>query len=267
MDDLEKIYGFNDYPTPEEIFTHLSYLSSVLKSNNLKHWIIYGTLLGAIREKTIIKHDYDFDLGILYEDVENILKLNEIKLFREGYLLEKGFGVVYNVRNHSLNYKSSEYKWRVSLKLKFNDKIIADLYTYKECDDGLIRRYDPLEKIYYWPNSTFPAYFIKELIELEINGILFPAPRDPEVLVEFFYGPHWKIPIKAASQDGENHPDYDFYGNYKYSSLRTLIDHVKEKEGVDIIPKFEKNQINFLFPIEHIEYIRENENIHFKKIK
>jgi phosphorylcholine metabolism protein LicD len=264
MDDLEKIYNFNDFPTPEEIFTHLSYLSSVLKSNNLKHWIIYGTLLGAIREKNIIKHDYDFDLGILYEDVENILKLNQI-ISKDNYTLEKGFGVVYNINN----YKSSEseYKWRVSLKLKHDDKIIADLYTYKECEDGFMRRYDPQEKIYYWPNSTFPAYFVKELIELEVNGKMFPAPRDPEVLVEFFYGPHWKIPIKAASQDGENHPDYDFYGNYKYSTLRHLIQHVKVKEGVELSPNFEKNKIDFLFPLEHIEYIRENENIHFKKIK
>jgi len=259
MDDLEKIIEINHNPNSDEIFSHLKFISNLLKDNGIKHWILYGTLLGAIREKNIIKYDYDFDLGDFYEDAERILKLNE-NINSLGYVLEKGFGVVYNTKK----LKESEYKWRVSIKLKHLDKIIGDLYIYYKCNDGFVRRFDPEEKIYYWPNSTFPYYFVEKLEELEINGIKFPAPQHGIELIKHYYGPLWEVPIKAASQDGQNHPDYDLYGNYKYSSLKSLINYVNKISDVELEPSFSKNNIEYLFPLDQLGYIKENENILIK---
>ncbi len=102
--------------TQEEIFKHLCYINDILEEKKIKHWIVYGTLLGSVRQKGIIKYDYDFDLGVFYEDCQKILNLNEI-IKVDSYLLEKGFGVVYN----PFNKRETEYKWRVSLKLKYLD--------------------------------------------------------------------------------------------------------------------------------------------------
>ena len=53
-------------PTQDEIFTHLKFISGYLTQNNIKQWLMYSTLLGAIRQNNIIPNDYDFDLGIIH---------------------------------------------------------------------------------------------------------------------------------------------------------------------------------------------------------
>lgn len=260
MNDLESIINVDYNPSSDEIFTHLSYTSDLLKNQNIKHWIMYGTLLGCIREKNVISYDYDFDLGILLQSVDSVLKLNEI-IQKDGYAFEKGNGTVYNINS---NEKQPEYMWRVSIKIKYNDIPVADLYVYYECQDGFLRRYDPSEKILFYPNSTFPKIFIEKLQEKEIRGKLFPTPLYPEILLEHFYGPMWKTAIKALSQNGQNHEDYDFYGNFKYSNLNFLIKNTKELFKINLTPNFTKEEIDYIFPLDQIEWLQENENIKIK---
>ena len=57
------------------IYHHLVYLTNILDNNNIKHWICYGTLLGAIRNNDIIINDDDFDIGILNKDVDTLLSI------------------------------------------------------------------------------------------------------------------------------------------------------------------------------------------------
>lgn len=254
MDDLENLINVDYNPTKEEIFKHLTFCSKILTEYNIKHWILYGTLLGAIREKDIISYDYDFDLGVFYEDTEKILALNDI-LPDKKYKFEKGFGTLYNVKNK----KDRKYLWRVSIKVMYNDIPVGDLYIYKKCEDGFMRRYDPREKIYFWPNSTFPYFLIDKLDYLNINNSIFPAPSCGKILIEYYYGPLWKTPIKSASQNGENHPDYDFYGNYKYSNLDHFVKFLKENNNIDLKPKFSFENIDYFFPSEQLDWIKKNE--------
>ena len=46
---------------------NLSDFNSIANKNNLKFGLIYGTLLGAIREHDFIDHDEDIDLFVLSE--------------------------------------------------------------------------------------------------------------------------------------------------------------------------------------------------------
>ena len=60
------------YATPELhlnlIKDILYFITDLLDKHNIKYFIDGGTLLGAIRNKDIIKHDDDADIGILYKD-------------------------------------------------------------------------------------------------------------------------------------------------------------------------------------------------------
>ena len=267
MDELENPPDIKLYPTAEEIYSHIKYIHHELTKYKIKHWLMYGTLLGCVRNQDIIPYDYDFDFGILYSDINKILSIN---------LEDKNYKIV-KTKGGTIYTKKSEFKdvegiWRVSLKVIHKEVAVGDLYIYTRFDDGFMQRYDPEYKILFWPMSVYPAILTDELEFGKIRDLIMPIPRYPECLLEYFYGPMWTIPIKANSQGGTGHEDYDYYASYKYSSLQKLIERVEEeilkKENRKInlgLPKISFDDIDYIFPKEQVEWMKENENLNFKK--
>ena len=267
MDELENPPDIKLYPTVEEIYSHIKYIHHELTKYNIKHWLMYGTLLGCVRNQDIIPYDYDFDFGILYSDINKILSIN---------LEDKNYKIV-KTKGGTIYSKKSEFKdvegiWRVSLKVIHKEVAVGDLYIYTRFDDGFMQRYDPEYKILFWPMSVYPAILTDELEFGKIRDLIMPIPKYPECLLEYFYGPMWTIPIKANSQGGTGHEDYDYYASYKYSSLQKLIKRVEEeilkKENRKInlgLPKISFDDIDYIFPKEQVEWMKENENLNFKK--
>ena len=267
IDELENLITINTKPTTEEIFTHLKYIHSILEKNNISHWLMYGTLLGSIRNRDIIPYDYDFDFGIFYEDVDKILS---IKQEDPSYEITKTTGTLYSTYS---KFKKSYTKWRISLKVNYKENPVGDLYIYYLYKDGYYRRYDPNEKILFWPKSIFPKIFLDKFEYSFIRDLKLPVPYKSICLLEYFYGPMWTIPIKASSQNGENHPDYDYYAGYLYSNLKKLCDNVKEeskKDGIIIEeinePELECKDVEYIFPLDQFEWMKDNnKNMDFKK--
>ena len=268
MDDLEFLIKVDNNPTTEEIFMHIKYIHNLLEKNSIKHWLMYGTLLGCIRDKDVIPYDYDFDFGIMIDDYEKILSLPQED---SNYKIEKTTGTYYS---KSTKFKVPETKWRISLAVVYKENKVGDLYIYYNCSDGYTRRYDPKEKLLFWPKSVFPTVLINELEYGYIRDVKLPIPNHPVLLIEYFYGPMWVTPIRALSQNGtNNHPDYDYYGGYLYSSLNELVKRTKEeyeKDGKKIEinkPTLKEEDVDFLFPLDQFEWILNNEGIKFKHKK
>lgn len=267
MEDLELLSNIKIENTinSNDIFKHLSFVTDFLNELKIKHWIMYGTLLGCVRESNIIEYDYDFDIGIFYEDKDIVFKeFNNLEKY--GYNLEYAKGCLYNINN----IKNTIFGWRVSYKICYNNLAVGDIYIYKKCEDNYIRRFCPEENILFWPNTLLPYVFFETLDRKFIRDKLFFTPNNAELLVYHWYGPLWKIPIKASSQNGSNHEDYDYYGNYKFSSIKFLIDKLneineKEKKHDKLeVPKYfiaNKNLNFFFFPLEQIDWLIENEGI------
>lgn len=232
MDDLENIYTkytpkrFNS----DEIFSSLSFLSDLLSKHNIKHWLMYGTLLGCVRENNVIDYDYDFDIGIYYKDKEQVFMLNE-EIKDTDYSIVYGKALVYNCKD----FKTTDYLWRVSYKFCFKNIEIGDIYIYDSFDDGYMRRFDREQNIYFIPNTTFPEILILKLSKGILRNKEFPIPIRSELLVEYWYGPHWKTPIVSKSQEGDGHEDYDFFGNYKYSSLDNFVEKLNKEDEIIIL--------------------------------
>ncbi len=59
----------------------LKWVSDFCNENGLKYYILYGTLLGAVRHKGFIPWDDDIDIGMPRPDYERFLKITKDKKF------------------------------------------------------------------------------------------------------------------------------------------------------------------------------------------
>lgn len=88
LDDLEKANNKN-FDNKEEIhIENLREIKEIFDKFNIKFWLDWGTLLGAVREGKIIEWDHDVDLGLMAEDLKrNISVFSEIK--KRGFFLKE----------------------------------------------------------------------------------------------------------------------------------------------------------------------------------
>lgn len=154
-------------------YTNLLEITSKLKENGFRHFVMAGTLLGLIRNGALIPHDEDLDIGILSEDYNEkiIPTLSSIgfSLLRVLGTLEHGLELTFRKNNINIDifvfYKENNYRWHGA----------------------------------YWKYNT-PQYMIKvkyifnDIIERKIGGDYFFVPENPENYLEQCYGADWRIP-------------------------------------------------------------------------
>lgn len=165
----------------EQLTPLLDSMSSViaaLQEGGIEPFVAYGTLLGAVREKTFIGHDSDADLGyVSRRDHPADVMIESFALQRR--LTEQGFLVT--------RYSGAAFKVIVTEP----DGTLRGLDVFA----GFLRE----GELYlmgevgtpYRPEWVFP------LTEVELAGRTFPAPAVPERLLEAMYGPHWRVPDPA----------------------------------------------------------------------
>jgi len=231
----------------DNLYTHLKFVDNVLTDAGIKHWVMYGSLLGGVREKNIIEYDHDFDFGAEVKNAAKIEELNK-KINQYGYKFYKAQSQIGNGNPF----------WRVSYKISYNDEIFGDIYLYHKCADGFMRRYSPEYQIYFYPQCTFPAWFVDELSTVTIRDKQFPCPRDPIALVQHWYGKTWNTPIKAKSCGGQGSVDHDYYGNDKNLKLQPLIDYLN-KYNIYLKPDVSNLKVKILFPPSQKEWMINNE--------
>ncbi|WP_242158101.1 LicD family protein [Aestuariivivens sediminis] len=143
-------------------------LKALLDKHKIKFGLIYGTLLGAIREGNFIKHDEDIDLSMLDEHKEDLLDvLPEI--------IDIGFRIIrYNDKLLSIE-RNDEY-----IDFYFFRKTHS---SYRKCDLGLKAKSTYLE-------NTKSYKFL---------GEDFQIPVEAEKFLKELYGKDWKIPVRDVA--------------------------------------------------------------------
>ncbi len=150
----------------------LSLVSSVFKAANINAFLLWGTLLGAIRDDDFISHDYDLDLGILWHDEEKLKSLIP-KLYEMGF-------IICRYKNHSIysfNYKGLDCDIDVFTKPCFP-------YSFR-----YLRVYE----------QFIPKRFFTHFKEILFHDIQFYVPVLPEKFLCYAYGKDWKKPQKGKS--------------------------------------------------------------------
>lgn len=165
----KKLYYGRKIVDKANIKENLKKLVSILEKYKIRYCLIYGTLLGAIRENDIISHDEDADIIIFDEYRKKFIDL----LFD---LKKEGLEVV-------------RYKNDVISLMRNEDYI--DIYFFKKKN-----------KIFYWNlycnSEVFPSKFFKELIKINCLGHSYYVPSCYTEVLVYCYGDDWKTPKKNS---------------------------------------------------------------------
>lgn len=139
----------------------------ILEENNIQFFLIFGTLLGAYRDKRFIDHDDDIDIGLFSRDRGRFLQL-----------MEQGVFAVYGMKyrsNESVLFNTLEYKSEY-----------IDFFFYKKQGHT-----------YRCGKATINAYQLdKGFSKIRFLGTEFNTVWNIEEYLIHHYGDKWKVPRK-----------------------------------------------------------------------
>jgi len=147
----------------------------VADSLEIEFFLIYGTLLGAIRDKGFVKGDTDIDVGVKHEEL--IPKIQELR----NKLLEKGF-VVYGF--------SYPYDYCRALNI-YKYETLIDIRNFETVgEDTFLQRIDSnrFDIANVFPKEIFTPYRKIQFYNMKVN-----VPQKAEKWLEINYG-DWKTP-------------------------------------------------------------------------
>ncbi len=190
----------------------LKIVSDTLNKYNIKYYLDFGTLIGAIRDKGLIPWDDDIDISLLNEsDYHKIpAVLEEIKqkyklrtyLFTFKESLNK-FNKNHNTSIHTITFTDN------------NNYQIAKVRTNKfwifgrgnTCID-IFFKYKYNNKSYwmaYGKENNVPLeYMTDELVEIDFCGIKCTIPKDYDKYLTYKYG-DWKTPKENWTHDTDDY--------------------------------------------------------------
>lgn len=135
-------------------------------------FLIFGSLLGAVRDGGPIPGDDDIDIVVFQKDRNKIKLANDAMRDRGFWVPEKEDGMVE----------------RDEVYIKDRQKIEAWVFH----DDGDYYSYDVCQ-----PNITYPKRFFDNLTKINFGSILCNIPVESKELLELMYGSTWTTPIKG----------------------------------------------------------------------
>lgn len=171
-------------------------VDEIFRSIDLPFYLCYGTLLGAIREKSLIKNDEDLDVFINKE------KLLYSKL---PFLKLKGLELIRYVPN-------------IVYSFRMNDDGYIDVYILHE-----LKWYNPWSFYCFSLESKIqPKKYFMEYEQIDFWGVKCMCPKNPESLLAFWYGDDWRTPVNGHNFCYEVKTAY-YWHNFKNKVLKKLI--------------------------------------------
>jgi hypothetical protein len=138
----------------------LKQVKHVLDEHNIEFWLECGTLLGAIRNGTLIPWEHDLDFGVWSEKVSDNTKLSIAQKFSE-----IGFKVF--VTDNYITIKNSENSWAdINFYCLINDKAIVSLLGPKNLIGKLLNMFSKVLLVPYYYKIDFktkPSIFIRSV--------------------------------------------------------------------------------------------------------
>lgn len=155
----------------------LFFIDELFTQQGIFHWIDFGTLLGAVRDESLIAWDPDVDLCFLMQDIPVLLQL-ETAISQRGYQLvcDPTYPTLFRLNYSPIN------------------QIHVDLWAYHN-EQGIMK----LEFAQRTERWYFPAHYLAQLEMVTLYGRHFPAPSPVHsFLREHRYGATYLLPLRYS---------------------------------------------------------------------
>lgn len=175
-----------------------------MKSGGYPYFLIFGSLLGAVREKGLIKHDFDLDTAMWYSDCdENFLPHME----KAGFRLARSFEVDGGKSGREWNLEKNG----VSVDIFFfyppvNSVPYCCDFPIDAEEKGVVTWEQGMKKLggvtprrVEWPVS-------KEYVRVPFENLMLPIPKNADELLRLHYGDTYMTPIAGWQRDMVNDP-------------------------------------------------------------
>ena len=142
---------------------------------------VSGTLLGIIREKELLSHDIDIDLGVMEEDIDVERLVNAIQVSDKFYIKKIDYPVLRVHDSERIRY----IKMSIPSLIKFGHKRGLHIDLFVHFRDNKLRWHG--SSLHRWDNSEF------EIQSINFKGQTVNIPSNPERYLEENYG-DWQTP-------------------------------------------------------------------------
>ena len=176
-DRLGPVLEGNDDDVAARLIATAARLAGLMQEWGYPIYLVGGTLLGMVRGGALLPHDDDLDFAYLSDQSD------PAEIVRESFELERRLtDAGYAVARHS----------HAHLELAFFDEH-QQLDHYIDVFTGFFH-----EGQYCQPFALRSDAVTREDLvptsEIEVNGVLLPAPANPEAWLAYAYGPGWRVP-------------------------------------------------------------------------
>lgn len=179
--------------TPECCKAHvrriMADVAALMDRDGIRWWVDYGTLLGWIRHGGMIPWDKDGDLGVLGEDRDKLLGLQE-------EWLGMGYHATFAPVRPTQRFRTGD---RMKVRLSRRNWTNVDIFIWHKRPGGILDRKNYIGADLY-KGREFPRSWALPLQRGEWDGINVSVPAEPELLAKHRYGASWQEPLR------EKHP-------------------------------------------------------------
>lgn len=154
-------------------------VQTIFDEEGLQHWIICGTLLGAVRHNDVIPWDDDIDIAIHSKDENRLVQLKN-KLKKNNYgLFPMYFGYkIYDLDGTPSNEANYNYPFIDIFIMRSNNKYCQ--YKY-------------LRARLMWPGEWFTLDNLYPLRDYKLGDLIIKGPNKPYEYLNRSYGIDWPV--------------------------------------------------------------------------
>lgn len=210
-------------------------LKRICEKNNIKYFLLAGSMLGSVRHKGFIPWDDDMDFGMLRPEYEKFLKCCLSDLDKEKFYLQTDRTDLFYTFNFSkLRLKNTAVIEEFSQGTKNNQGIYIDIFPLDTVPNNRVKRAIQYRRFWYyrnllWIKCGYGSEDRKKKFDYKVAKVLSNL-----YTIEKLKQKKYKIITKCSDEKSDNVVTGDgTYGLKKETLKRTWVENLKDYQFED----------------------------------